>query len=315
MNRINENKDNFGDILKKCISEMKNVSIFLEANDIAVHFSKKVAAIGLVKVIETDASCPNFLFRKTVNFHTGNINVIRVIDLTGNNVYLSGIFINSDLIFTHHKLSKVLKYNHNGCCLTDLSLPNKPFDIVQLTDTTAAVSTENKTLFVVDIQKMIQCRKIEVLYYVHGFCHVNGEFILAYENTLTWINATSGAKIEQTSTNGDTYYIHANSRKDYICTDGKSVSKMVNNAKVFTYKSDKFSNQRGIDIDRDGNVYICGNGTSNLHQLDKDGKLVRIIPVGSIGIKRPYVIRFKKNINQFLVTCYQIGKVFICETD
>lgn len=223
--------------------------------------------------------------------------------------------MNNDIIFTHHKLSKVLKYNHNGCFLTDLSLPDKPFDIVQLTDTTAAVSTGNKTLFVVHIQKMIQCRKIHVLNYFHGFCHVNGEFILACNDTLTWINATSGAKIEQTSTNGDTFYIHTNSRKDYICTDGTSVSKMVNNAKVFTYKSDKFSNPRGIDIDRDENVYICGNVTSNLHQLYKDGKLVRVIPVGSIGIKRPYVIRFMKNSNQFLVTCYQTGKVFICEID
>lgn len=85
---------------------------------------------------------------------------------------------------------------------------------------------------------MIKCRKIDVLNYVHGFCHVNWEFILACNNTLTWINTSSGAKIEQTSTKEDTYYIHANSRKDYICTDGKSVSKMLNNAKVFTYKSD-----------------------------------------------------------------------------
>ncbi|XP_076086412.1 uncharacterized protein LOC143057066 [Mytilus galloprovincialis] len=315
INKINENKDNFSDLLTKGISEIKNFSMLLEVNDIVDEFSKQVAAIGVVKVIETDASCPNFLLRKTVNFHTGNINVNFVIDLTGNNVYLSGIFMNSELIFTHFKLSKVLKYNNNGCCLTYLSLPDKPFDIVQLSDTTAAVSTNNKTLFVVDIQKMIQCRKIDVLNEVHGFRHVNGEFILACNTTLTWINASSGAKIEQTSTNGDTYYIHANSRKDYICTDGKSVSKMVNNAKVFTYKSDKFLNPRGIDIDRDGNVYICGNVASNLHQLDKDGKLVRIIPVDSIGIKRPYVIRFKKNSNQFLVTCYETGKVVICEID
>ncbi|CAC5401221.1 TRIM56 [Mytilus coruscus] len=175
MEKISENKVKFGDAFSKVISETKNISMLLEANDIAEEFSKRVSVIGVVKVIETGASRPKLSLGKTLNFHTGNINVIKVIDLSGNLVYLSGIFMNNDLIFTHYKLSKVLKYNHNGSCVAELCLPDKPFDIVQLTDTTVAVSTKNKTLFVVDIQKMTQCRKIDILYKVHGFCHVKGE--------------------------------------------------------------------------------------------------------------------------------------------
>ncbi|CAC5402571.1 unnamed protein product [Mytilus coruscus] len=161
---------------------------------------------------------------------------------------------------------------------------------------------------------MTLCRKIDNTCDVHAFCYVSGEFILACSNTLTWINSSTGVRNENVTTNGHTYFIYAQDRKNYICADGEStVSRMVNNTKVFTYTSDKRLNPRGIDKDSDGNVYICGYFSENIHVLSNDGKLVRIIQAKSIGIENPWVIRFKKNSNQFFVTCYKTGKVVVCE--
>ncbi|XP_052102927.1 uncharacterized protein LOC127736423 [Mytilus californianus] len=314
IDKINENKVKFGDACIKGISEIKNISMLLKANDIAENFEKRVEVIGVVELVKTHPSCPKLSFGKTVDFHTGKIKVIKVIELTGYSVFVSGLFMKNEFIFTHSHLYKVLKYNHNGSCLAELTLPKKPCDIAQMTDTMAAVSTEGYTLFIVDIQKMTHCRKIDNTYPVHGFCHVNGEFILAYNSTLTWINASTGVKNEQVTTNGDTYFVYGNNRHDYICADGTSVvSRMLNNRKAFIYTKDKPSSSRGIDIDYDGNVYLCEYSTGHIHQLTTDGKLVKIILADSIGIKQPWGIRFKKDSNQFFVTCYQTGKVVVCE--
>lgn len=314
MNRIKENKDNFSDLLTKSISGLKNVSMILETNAIAEEFADRVAVLGVLKLVDIKANCSNSTSVKNVDFHTKNINVVKVIDLTGQFAYLSGLFMKDEFIFTHSQLLKVLKYSDNGDCLAELKLPNSPYDIDKINDTIVAISANLNNMFIINTYDMSLCRIIENTYPVHGFSHVNGEFILACSNTLTWINTSTGVKTEQTRTNGSTYFIYAEDRKHYIFADGKNtVTKMANNIKAFTYTNSKLKSPRDIDVDREGNVYICGYKSENIHQLSNDGRLVRIFRTGKIGIKQPWVIRFKKDSNQFLVTCYRTGKVVVCE--
>ncbi|CAG2196332.1 TRIM56 [Mytilus edulis] len=184
----------------------------------------------------------------------------------------------------------------------------------EINNTLAAVSTDSSNIYTINTDDMTINRVLSNTFPSHGFCHINGEFILAHNNTLTWINSSTGVKTGQANTNGNTYYIYARERKNYICTDGtNTVSKIVNDIKVFAYTNDKLVSSRGVDVDTDGNVYICSFSSGNIHQLTKDGTLVRIISADSVGIKQPWVIRFKKNSNRFLVTCYNTGKVAVCE--
>ncbi|XP_071145591.1 transcription intermediary factor 1-alpha-like [Mytilus edulis] len=313
MNRINENKKKFGDAFNKGMSEIKNISMHLEANDIAENFAKRVANIGEVKLFETNTS-PILSLGKTINFHTGNINVIKCIDLNAQCVYLSGLFMKDEFIFTNGQSYKVLKFSHNGDILAELKLLSQPCDIDIINGTRVAVSCSSRTFFIINTHNMTLCHTVANTYPVHGFCHVNGEFILASSTTLTWINATTGIKTDEALTNGDSFYLYAKDRSDFICANGlNTVSRTVNNTKVFSYTNEKLSNARGISVDYDENFYICAHTSGNIHQITKDGKLIRIIPAESIGIKQPWVIRFKKNSNQFFVTCNQTGKIVVCE--
>ncbi|CAC5403470.1 unnamed protein product [Mytilus coruscus] len=198
INRINENKEIF------------------ETNDIAEEFAKQVAVIGVVKLVETNKNCPKLSIGKTINFHTGNINVIKSIDLNGKCVYLSGLFMKDELIMTHSQKSSALKYSHKGDCLAELKLPNSPYDINQINGTKAAVSTSSKTFFIINMHDLTLCHSVANQHPVHGLSHVNGEFILARDHTLTWIDAFTGFKNEQAATNEDSFYLYAKDRNDYI---------------------------------------------------------------------------------------------------
>lgn len=272
--------------------------MILETIAIAEEFADRVAVLGVLKLVDIKANCSNSTSVKNVDFHTKNINVVKVIDLTGQFAYLSGLFMKEELIFTHSQLLKVLKYSDNGDCLAELKLPNSPYDIDKINDTIVAISANLNNMFIINTYDMSLCRIIENTYPVHGFSHVNGEFILACGYTLTWINTSTGVKTEQTRTNGSTYFIYSEDRKHYIFADGKNtVTKMANNIKAFTYTNSKLKSPRDIDVDREGNVYICGYKSENIHQLSNDGRLVGIFPTGKIGIKQPWVIRFKKDSN------------------
>ena len=84
----------------------------------------------------------------------------------------------------------------------------------------------------------------------------------------------------------------------------------------FTYKSNRLSTPRGRDTDCDGNIYIVGHGSQNIHQLTSDGKCIRIIPVSDLTtITDPWVLRFKDDNNRFMLTFYYTGKVLVCEID
>jgi sugar lactone lactonase YvrE len=47
--------------------------------------------------------------------------------------------------------------------------------------------------------------------------------------------------------------------------------------KVFTYKDKDLQNPNGVTTDSDGNVYVCGRSSKNVHQLSADGKKIKIL--------------------------------------
>ncbi|KAL3870447.1 hypothetical protein ACJMK2_038515 [Sinanodonta woodiana] len=68
----------------------------------------------------------------------------------------------------------------------------------------------------------------------------------------------------------------------------------------FTYTDLSFP--RGLDVDRDGNIYICANNLHNIHQLSStDGKLVRII--SDVKLRNPVDISFHPFRDEFVVIC------------
>jgi hypothetical protein len=63
----------------------------------------------------------------------------------------------------------------------------------------------------------------------------------------------------------------------------------------FTNSSPKLSNPRGIDVDMEGNIYIVGLSSNNIHQITSEGKHIRTISTTDFGISEPWVLRFKPN--------------------
>lgn len=147
-----------------------------------------------------------------------------------------------------------------------------------------------------------------------GLQYTCPDYIVAYNRYLSWIDESNGRELNRRTTNGQTYYVHASRKNDYLCAvDTATVSKYVDGEAKFTYTTDELSLSRGIDVDYEGNIYICGYTSQNIHQLTKHGKLVRIIPARTCGLYSPWIIRFEINSNIFLLTDFDSGKVVLCK--
>jgi hypothetical protein len=69
-----------------------------------------------------------------------------------------------------------------------------------------------------------------------------------------------------------------------------------------SYTSSDLKQPTGIDIDADGNIFVCCKHSSNIHQFNEDGQRVKIILTEKDGVENPMAIRFQKFTNKFFVS-------------
>ncbi|CAC5394273.1 unnamed protein product [Mytilus coruscus] len=205
-----------------------------------------------------------------VDFRTGNINILQVINVCDGGGTTSGIFIDDHLLFTIRQSNKVVKYNSDGTSLlSELALPSAPEDITRIKGLEVAVSSPELRVCIVDGDHMtlLQTLKLPEVA-VYGLCFI----ITSHSSTLTRINFLSGQTVKKIKTSGQSYFVLSLEQQDYIYVySNKSVTYAVGNTTKFTYTSNQLQGPRGIGKDLAGNIYIAAYISKNIHQKTKEG--------------------------------------------
>ena len=211
---------------------------------------------------------------------------------------------------------QVIKYNENYVYLSSLSLPTMVSDITSMgQDVVAVASLQSDGIYLINIKTMTLIKTITVSTDIYGLQYVEGEFITAYSRTLTWLS-TEGLRLRNSKKHTEAWRVRSLGKNSYICADGKNaVSYTKDERKQFTYSSPTLSCPRGIDVDVEGNIYIVGLSSNNIHQITSEGEHVRTISTTDFGISKPWVLRFQPNSAVLLLTFYDTGKILICKID
>ncbi|CAC5407020.1 unnamed protein product [Mytilus coruscus] len=302
--------------IKEDMKKMKNLTVQVVPSELIENFKTSVESFGCVNIMEDEfpytLSVGSLIQR--VNFHSG-IKILYTIKAAERGE-TSAIFIADFLFITSYANSTVAKYSLDGKFVESLAVENYPRDIAQVDQTEAIISIygKNKLLFV-DIAEMKLLRTLDLPgISVSGICCFEGNtYIVTCGSPMTWVNS-SGKNVKQKSTGGDSFYVTTSDLKDYVYGDAiNSVSYVAGETTKFTYTNVNLKGPRGIGIDCEGNIYIAGYSSKNIHQITNDGKLIRVIPIKTFGIKSPWTIRFTLESNKFVVTCNASGNVVLCE--
>ncbi|CAC5402611.1 unnamed protein product [Mytilus coruscus] len=311
MEEISRRMPQFENDLSKVVKGMKDISVEFEAtNNVA-----NVECFGRIRLNEKRPSLPGF---KTINFHTGKIKSIFKIDIKGS--CISGIFINDDIIITDYNRNRVVFHDKTGKQKEVLDIPNNPTDISKVNDQTVAVSSYARTICIIHVKPLRVVRTLEISVPMWGLCLVEDEYITTYNNSISWLNATTGAKIKELPTSADTRFVTCYKKNEYIYRNGDHSIKFESAlGKGFQYNHSNLSDPYNQEIDEEGNIYVVGYSSNNIHQLTPTGQLIRIIPLSDIDgtiTGCPWVMRFKRNTNQFLLTFHaSAGPVLVCEIE
>ncbi|CAC5402609.1 unnamed protein product [Mytilus coruscus] len=299
--------------LSKIIQEIRDKSVEFEATDII----SDTVGFGRLHFNKQRPPLPGL---KNINFHTGKIKVLFTIDIRGN--YLSGIFFQEHIIITDYNNNRIVCHDNTGKQTEVLNIPKPPTDITKVNDQTVAVSSHVKNIFIVNVKPLTLVKTLDITVSVWGLCFVEDEYITANNDTIYWLNAETGAKIKQLSTmrSTDARYVTCYRKSEYIYWNGgNNITFESAVGKSFQYNHSNLSNPFNQEIDEVGNIYIVGYSSNNIHQLTPTGQLIRIISVSDIDntiTGCPWVIRFKRNTNQFLLTFHSSkGPVYVCEIE
>jgi hypothetical protein len=254
-----------------------------------------------------------------VNFVSGSIKILKTIEIDINKAgtrRINGIFVLNVLILTDSINRQVIKYNENYVYMSSLSLPKQVADITSMgQDVVAVASLSSDDIYLINIKTMTLTKTIKVSTTLHGLQYVEGEFIAVNNGTLTWLSA-EGLQLRESKYHTNPWFVRSLDKNSHICGDGiHAISHTKDERKQFTYSSPTLSNPRGIDVDVEGNVYIVGYGSNNIHQITSEGKHIRTISTTDFGISSPWALRFKPKSAVFLLTSYETGKAVICKID
>lgn len=301
--------------MQSLISQSRKPSVTIEVNDFIRNFIQNCKTFGNISLdlLTTKAS----FGLSTKNFDIGNIEVLKIIHINDGGFgsrQISGIFMDDAILITDSVNKMILKYDEQYVIRTRMKLSKEISDIARIDSNTLAVASSLCTeIYIINIANMSLIEAVETLSPVFGLAYVDSHFITAYNDTLTW-TTLSGHQIKQHKTKGDTWYVSASKTNSYIYADGtNSVSVVEDRGRTTSYNSKTLTNPRGIDTDSEGNIYICGFNSSNIHQISSAGELISDISSIKLGIERPWVIRFKPQSGIFLLTSYDKGKFAICQ--
>ncbi|XP_063408213.1 E3 ubiquitin-protein ligase TRIM56-like [Mytilus trossulus] len=300
--------------ISKLLREIRAISVEFEQKDII----SDITSLGSLIFDEQRPSACSIPGMKIKNFHTGKIRIAFTIDVTSNAV--SGIFFNNDIILTHYTQKKIVYYDNKGKQQGQLGIPYNVTDIAKLNDQTVAVSSNEKKIVVINVTRLTIVKTINISNPVWGISFCENEFVTAHSKMISWLNADNGTVVRSQPTTVDTRHVYCCKKNEYIYWDsGQSIKRESNDGKGFTYTNSLLRNSYFQDVDSDGNVYITGYSSRNIHQLTSTGQLVRIIPISDIDNTTkgsPWVIRFQPNSNKFLLTFNgSATKVLVCEID
>lgn len=157
--------------LNDLIKNIKTVSVLFSPSSSIDGFIENTKTLGGFKVDEA----PNNLFGSKVDFQTGNIRIVKIIDVCNGGGCSSGIFVGECLLFTVRSKKKVIKYSGDGkSLLSELALQCEPQDIAMLTIIKVAVSSSKNVVYIVDKDKMTLLQTLTLPELpVYGLCVVN----------------------------------------------------------------------------------------------------------------------------------------------
>ena len=309
----------YENVLEKETNVTREVDYKLEVNYEIEHILLALDEIGVLRVHKDPSIVSPFVKKNAkllTHFEATSTMDDRCAELTG------GTFLPDEkLILVDNANEKLKLFTLEGDLLSELELSTPPWDITCIPGGMAAVTlpVEKKILVVSaansDCITPIEQFKTTGKCYGIAYSYYQKELVVACDTPSdgqATVKALSllGQEVRdlRLDANGDVMFTRPNYvatnpfNADVYLSDGSNGTVTGVTMKGdfrFRYSENYLKLPTGIAADNHGCVYVCGNGSCDIHQLSRDGKRIRLL---MDGLHHPRAISFDPYEERFLVT-------------
>ncbi|XP_061190351.1 uncharacterized protein LOC133198245 [Saccostrea echinata] len=189
---------------------------------------------------------------------------------------------------------KCFVYDKYWECKSIIGSLSQPFGLAQKDKELFVGCTLSKCITVLSLTFLNKVKTIRIGREIFGIAYVPGYFYLACDNKIIKIYE-NGRHIKEYNTGFGVKYIISSGRNIvYSNTNTNEVTAWNNmDLTIWTYNSPFLISPCGLDRDTDGNIYVAGKQSDNIHVLSSDGQLIRLFE----DIPRPDFMKINQDRN------------------
>ncbi|OWF54247.1 tripartite motif-containing protein 2-like isoform X1 [Mizuhopecten yessoensis] len=198
---------------------------------------------------------------------------------------------------------KMKLFTEKGDFKFELELTDASCDLCRIDDNTvAAILIDVKTICIVNVgdSTLTVSSKIKIPKLDEsclGVTYHNNYFIVGTTESLYSVPASGGEPKNLLTFKSQCLHLASNQKNGHVFAsihtstpDEVVVIRLSDEAHTHVLKVGLVKSTTGIDVDREGNLYVCGSSSNNVIQMSGDGRNIRELLTSSDGIKRPRAI-------------------------
>ena len=292
-----------------------------------LNFSKIEIRIQ-AKLLENALKVKNFtcLAELTSNEQLKTVNVIpEKIDLTTaklksegglkiTTIYGGDFLSNGKLLLTNYSEKKLIVCEVDGVLtvLQEKELSGSPYGVCAIGENEVLVTLpDEKTVFRLDSDSLEIKDTISLECWCYGIATSGNITVISTRNSVVMFSGgreeSRCTKIASGLSNTDDVALDNEDNVIYSSFSKHTVRKQdkAGNA-LFSYTHEKLKQPYGLAVNRNGEIFVGGNKSNNIHILSRSGELLRILE----GIKNPTWVKFQSDTNRLFVKESNNLKVF-----
>jgi hypothetical protein len=279
---------------------------------------------GIVEDFKVSEMCRPHRFNVRTQADVGNCFIHAAVYLRNGNILMADYPNRSVKLFTNDGQLKDELVSE----VSELELI--PYGITMLDSTTAAVTYHmtDRSDGLKPVTRMIKLISVEERLFVQSefdlpfpmclqsqmVCGYNGQLAVTCEDEKCVYIVTRDGKLTKTISNlfASTKNVASNQAGTVLYVVDQRANQLVavtDEGEVkFRYKHPKLSYPTCVSVDASDNVYVCGHGSKNVHQVTADGQHKSILPIIDIGY---WVISFQPDTDNFLLMNDQTNTIHL----
>lgn len=224
-----------------------------------------------------------------------------------------------ELVLCDRNNSSIKVFNPNFALKEMIQVRSVPWEVSMLSQEEVVISLPNNHMlqFINVLPKLKLGSSIDLGQVCYGVSVKDGMIYVSFQNKEIRVYDRTGQQQKNMFSS-----IHFNS-SFYISVAQTGILAMseffkntvrvyINEGETYSYKNPKLDGPKGLYVDDEEIILVCGCESNNVHMIDKNGKLIRILLSYSNSLYRPQTVSFRPS-DRTLVVGGQSQTLVVCK--